>query len=75
MNEYPLVPYSVILMAVQGDSHAMDQVLNHYQGYTITLAQRKIVNENGSTVLIVDDEWKRMIELKLITAIVKFRFH
>ncbi|MEW9677660.1 helix-turn-helix domain-containing protein [Lentibacillus sp. L22] len=33
MNDYPLLPYSVILMAVQDDSQAMDQVVNHYKGY------------------------------------------
>lgn len=75
MNDNPLLPYSVILMAVQGDSQAMDQVVNHYKGYTISLAQRKIVDENGNTALIVDDEWKRRIELKLITAVIKFKFH
>ncbi len=75
MNDYPLLPYSVMLMAIQGDSQAMDQVVNHYKGYTLTLAQRKIVDENGNTALIVDDEWKRRIELKLIKAVIKFKFH
>ncbi|WP_025092705.1 helix-turn-helix domain-containing protein [Bacillus safensis] len=75
MSEPALLPYSVILMAREGDTEAMEQVVTHYKGYTITLAQRKIVDENGNTVLIVDDEWKRRLELKLITAVIKFKFH
>lgn len=75
MSESTLLPYSVILMAVQGDSQAMEQVVEHYTGYTVTLAQREIVDENGNTALIVDDEWKRRLELKLITAVIKFELH
>ncbi len=75
MSESTELSYPVIFMAVQGDTQAMGQVVNHYKGYSITLAQREIVDENGNTALIVDDEWKRRLELKLITAVLKFKLH
>ncbi|MCT1905251.1 helix-turn-helix domain-containing protein [Oceanobacillus sojae] len=74
MSESTLLPYSVVFMANQGDMLAMEQVVNHYKGYIFTLAQRKIVDENGNPALVVDDEWKRRLELKLITAVMKFNF-
>ncbi|WP_269411391.1 helix-turn-helix domain-containing protein [Lentibacillus daqui] len=75
MSESTLLPYSVISMAVLGDTEAMGQVLKHYEGYIVTLVQHEIVEENGETAHIVDDEWKQRLELKLITAVTKFKLH
>ncbi|MDX8046776.1 helix-turn-helix domain-containing protein [Gracilibacillus sp. S3-1-1] len=35
----------------------MEQVLRHYKGYIACLCQREIIEENGDTTLIVDEEW------------------
>ena len=75
MNESTVLPYSVIFMAVQGDIQAMEQVVEHYRKYIVTLAQREVVDEHGNTALVVDNEWRKRLELKLITAVVKFQLY
>ncbi|WP_309228237.1 helix-turn-helix domain-containing protein [Virgibacillus saliphilus] len=74
MSDSNLLPYSVIFMATQGDTEAMDQVLEHYKGYIARLSQREITEENGDTFHIIDEEWAQRLELKLITAVNNFKF-
>ncbi len=68
-KEHKLLPFHTILDATKGDPLAMEKVLNHFEGYMITLSTRKVLDEFGNTYSHVDDYIYRRLEIKLITAV------
>ena len=71
-REQDLVEFSVIEAASKGDIVAIDMVLKHYKAYTTFLAIRWFYDENGLPRCYVDEEKRRMLEIKLITKILDF---
>ena len=67
-----LIPYSAIVLAVNGDVDAISTVLRHYESYIAALATRRCFDEGGNPHLHVDEGLRRRLENKLITAILKF---
>lgn len=68
-----LIPFSVIVSAVNGDTYAINAVLKHYAGYISSLSARTLYDEYGNPHLCIDEELRRRLETKLITTITKFR--
>ena len=68
-----LLPFSVILAASQGDTEAISQVLEHYEGYIITLSTRTLYDEHGSPHICVDEGIRRRLQTKLIAAVLSFK--
>ena len=67
-----LLPFSVIEAAANGNIDAINAVLKHYEGYIAALSTRKLYDENGVPHMVVDDEMRKMLEIKLITKILTF---
>lgn len=72
-NKRALLPFSVIEAASGGDVTAINVVLKHYEGYIAALSTRKFYDENGVSYMAVDDEMRKMLEIKLITKILDFK--
>jgi len=71
-SKYALLPFSVIEAAAGGNIEAINAVLKHYEGYIAALATRRLYDENGVPHLCVDEEKRKMLEIKLITRILDF---
>ena len=72
-NNSKLLPFPVIVSAVNGDTYAINAVLKHYAGYIAALATKTFYDENGNPHLCVDEELRRRLETKLISNVTKFR--
>jgi len=66
-----LLPFPVIVAATSGDVDAINTVLKHYEGYICALSKR-VYRDNGVSCFCVDEELRRTLETKLISAILKF---
>ena len=72
-NNQEVLPFPTIVLAVQGDVIAMNQVLKHFEQYVIKLSQKTLFDESGNPHIYVEPEMKRMLETKLIVAVLKFK--
>ena len=70
--KHSLLPFSVIEAAAGGNVDAINTVLKHYEPYIAALATRRLYDENGVPHLCVDEEKRKMLEIKLITRILDF---
>lgn len=68
-----LLPFPVILAASQGDTEAISKVLEHYDGYIITLSTRTLYDEKGAPHICVDEGIRRRLQTKLIAAVLNFK--
>lgn len=68
-----LIPYPVIICAVQGDPTAMDQVIIHYNSYIEYLSRRNVRDEEGFFVMIPDPEIEAQLTSRLVQAVVRFK--
>ena len=71
-SKHALLPFSVIEAAASGNVDAINAVLKHYEGYIAALATRRLYDENGVPHLCIDEEKRKMLEIKLITRILDF---
>jgi len=69
-----LLSYVVIAKAIAGDVDAVNKVLKHYEGYIAVLAMKRLYDRYGNQYTVVDDDLRRRLETKLITAIVQGKF-
>lgn len=71
-NKQSVLPFPVIVLAVQGDVMAMNQILKYFEHYIIKLSQKTLFDELGNPYIHVEPEIKRALETKLIIAIINF---
>lgn len=71
-NEQKILPFTVIVLAVNGDVNAVNQVLKHFEPYVNKLSQKTLFDEFGNPYLHIEDEIKRSLETKLILAVTNF---
>ena len=64
------LPLAVIEAARAGDTGAVEQVLQYYNGYINKLCTRTLYDSNGIPYVCVDEYMKRRLEIKLIHSIV-----
>ena len=60
-----VLPFDVIQSASQEDVEAINKILKHYQGYMVALATRRLYDEQGEVVFVLDKELYRELEAKL----------
>lgn len=65
--------FSVIEAAVHGDTSAIRAILKHYDGYIRALAMSRYYDDNGVLHMAVDDEIRKMLEIKLISKMLDFK--
>ena len=63
------LPLAVIEAARAGDAGAVEQVLQHYNGYINKLCTRTLYDLDGSPHVRVDEYMKRRLQSRLIRAI------
>lgn len=68
-----LLSFPVIYAASQGDAEAISKVLEHYEGYIITLSTRTLYDENGHPHICIDEGIRRRLQTKLIAAVLNFK--
>ncbi|HBG5346127.1 TPA: helix-turn-helix domain-containing protein [Clostridioides difficile] len=71
-NTNEVLPFTVILLAIHDDVDAINVILKHFERYIIRLTQKTLFDEHGNVYIHVEEEVKRMLETKLITAILRF---
>lgn len=68
-----LLPYPVIVAAVQGNFEAMEVVLQHYESYMVSLSIRKFRDDRGNLYYGMDRDVYDRLRSKLIQAVLKFK--
>jgi len=68
-----LIPYAVIICAVQGDPIAMDQVISHYNPYITYLSRRNVRDEGGFFIKMPNPEIEARLTSRLVRAVVCFK--
>lgn len=67
-----VLPFSIIVSAVQGEPDAVNAVIHHYSGYIAALSTKTSIDAQGNPHFQVDEELRRRLETKLIIAILSF---
>ena len=73
-DESGLLPYPIIVAAVKGNPDAMNIVVQHYESQMIFLSMRKLRDERGNTYYGIDEDIHDRLRLKLIRAVLSFKF-
>lgn len=71
-TKYPVVPFSLIVKATDGDTESINQIVKHYRGYLTKRSLRRMTDEFGNSHMIVDETLRGRMETKLITKILAF---
>lgn len=54
---------------------AMNEIVKHFKHYMIKLSQKTLFDEYGTPYIHVEPEIKRMLETKLIVAVLNFELN
>ena len=68
-----LLPYPVIICAVQGDPTAMDQVIGYYNPYIAYLSRRNVRDEDGYFMRLPNAEIEARLISRLVRAVIQFK--
>ena len=63
------IPYESIVSCKMGDEEALQAVLKHYEPMILEASKKKVVDNNGVTNYVVDDDVKAYIISELSMAI------
>lgn len=66
------VPYPVIVSAVSGDALAMEQVVERYRRYAMALATRNVVDDEGRTHRMLDEDMLHQLLAGLARRVLRF---
>ncbi|NQQ99706.1 helix-turn-helix domain-containing protein [Streptococcus suis] len=71
-KNYPLVPFSLIVKATDGNPEAINLIIRHYRGYMTKRSLRLMKDEYGNQSMVVDEVLRGRMETRLITKILSF---
>lgn len=71
-TKYPMIPFSLIVKATDGDTKAIHYIVKHYRGYLSKRSLRLMKDEYGNSHMIVDETLRGRMETRLITKILTF---
>ena len=63
------IPYESIIACKMGDDEALQVILKHYEPVILDASKKKMVDSNGITSYVVDDDVKAYIMSELTMAI------
>lgn len=66
------VPYPVIVRAVSGDALAMEQVVERYRRYAMTLATKSVVDGEGRARRMLDEDMLHQLLAGLACRVLRF---
>ncbi|WPK13615.1 helix-turn-helix domain-containing protein [Lysinibacillus louembei] len=70
---YPMVPFSLIVQAADGDTEAIYYILRHYRGYISKRSLRPMKDEYGNQLLVADEMLYGRMQTRLITKVLSFK--
>jgi len=65
--------FSTIQAAIDGDTNAINRIVDHYGGYISKLSTRLLFDQYGNIYRYVDEDMRRQLQTKLITKILNFK--
>lgn len=68
-----LIPYEVILAAIEGNVDSINQILRYFEPYINELCKRKVKAPGKGEHYQIDEFMKLRIETELIAKILKFK--
>ena len=71
-TKYPMIPFSLIVKATDGDTEAINYIVKHYKSYLSKRSLRLMKDEYGNSHMIVDETLRGRLETRLITKILAF---
>ena len=71
-SKYPMIPFSLIVKATDGDTETIHYIVKHYRGYLSKRSLRLMKDEYGNSHMIVDETLRGRMETRLITKILSF---
>lgn len=74
-NDKVTLPLPIIVMGIQGDIDSINQILKHFESYILKLSQKTLFDELGHPHLYVEPEIQRILETKLIVAVLNFKLN
>lgn len=74
-NNPEVLPFPIIVLAIHGDVTAMNEIIKHFEHYMMKLSQKTLFDEYGNPYIHVEPEIKRMLETKLIVAVLNFELN
>lgn len=63
------IPYESIIACKMGEEAALQAILKHYEPMILDASQKKVIDNNGITSYVVDDDVKAYIISELTMAI------
>lgn len=72
-NERGLLPYPIIVAAIQGEPEAMKVITQHYGSYIASLTMRKLRDERGNIYWGIDEDMRDRLHSKLMQSILIFK--
>ena len=63
------IPYDSIIACKMGDEEVLQEILKHYEPMILDASQKKVIDNNGITSYVVDDDVKAYIISELTMAI------
>ncbi|EGO8087666.1 helix-turn-helix domain-containing protein [Enterococcus faecalis] len=67
------VSIDLILSVLEHDEYSFQKVIKHYERYIFKLCIKKVIDDTGKYMTIIDEEMKQLLEIKLLTALMKFK--
>lgn len=68
-----LVPFPIIMMALNGEPDALNAVLCHYHNYIMKSSEKRLRDEYGNVYYFSDEHISKEIKLKLLAKIMQFQ--
>lgn len=65
--------YDLIKEAVKGDTKAIEKILHIYEPFINSLVTYDVIGADGKMNSVINDDWKSIIQIKLIDSIKKWR--
>lgn len=72
MKNHPKISFEIIVKASDGKTEAINEVLDHYEGYIAKLSLRPMTDDFGNQRMIVDETLRGRMRTRLITKILMF---
>lgn len=71
-TKYPMIPFSLIVKATDGDTEAINHIVKHYKGYISKRSLRPMKDEYGNKQIVVDEMLHGRMQTRLIAKILSF---
>lgn len=72
-RNFSLVPFPIIMLAMEGEPDALNAVLCHYHNYIMKSSEKRFKDDYGNVYHFSDQNISNEIKLKLLAKIMEFQ--